>query len=140
MIDLGYDELLAKLTDRFGITLTCFNSGGGCLIWEARLEDGSWLWITDWDAGIHPRLRRLEFERQGIRIGWHVGIYANQVIENYSDDVDSCTALASVVHRTAGIDDLPDLIELALRSLPSNTHYGYDENGVCTIHNGIQHY
>jgi hypothetical protein len=29
MYDLGYDDLLATITDRFGITVDCFNSRGG---------------------------------------------------------------------------------------------------------------
>jgi hypothetical protein len=139
MYDLGYDDLLATITDRFGITVDCFNSGGGCLIWETRLETGDWMWVTDWDAGIQPLARRLELEAQGITVGWHIGIYAN-LTDSAGDQPDSCTRLAGVEHHTATAAQLPDLIDLALRGTPRNEQHEFGANGTHTISYGIRYY
>lgn len=75
MYDLDYDDLLSTIHARFGITLRCFNSGGGCLIWQSRLESRHWVWINDWDQGIMRRDRRLATEAAGLPVGWFVGVY-----------------------------------------------------------------
>jgi hypothetical protein len=139
MYDLGYKELLADITARFGITLTCFDSGGGCLIWESRLETGDWLWITDYDAGINPLARRLALEQDGITIGWHVGIYANQSAD-YGDEPDSCTRLAGVEHHSATAQQLPDLIELALRGRARHEQHTFKADQPHKVEYGIRTY
>ena len=110
---LGYGDSLSDIETRFGLNFTVEDTGGGCLLMQARLEDGSWIVISDWDAGLIPQRRRRELEGQGTTIGWNVSIYA--------DDGDSwpdhSTWLASVRHETAAVDELPVLIEMAVSAL-----------------------
>ncbi len=135
MYDLDYTDLLSTIRDRFGITLRCFNSGGGCLIWESRLESQHWVWINDWDQGIMRRNRRLATEAAGDPVGWFIGVYAPAGdTPAWSDDH---WRVASVSHRTATAEQLPDLIELALRSITEAAHHDYDDQGVHTVAYGV---
>jgi hypothetical protein len=124
----GYAPLLDKLSDRLGLRgFEIFNSGGSCLITETRLEGNVWLWITDWDAGIHPLHTRTRMEANGITIGYNVSLYP----ADPDNDAwcDSCTVLASIRHQTAKAEQLPQLVQLALRALPRNTHHTFDDHG-----------
>jgi hypothetical protein len=137
--DHGYEQMLVNIENRFGIKLSIFNSGGGWMIFEGRLETGNWLWITDWDADITPRPKRLELEAQGITVGWHIAIYSTLSGPGTAEP-DSCTRLAGVEHRTAAADELIDLLELALRSLPRNEQHDFDRRGSHAVSDGVRHY
>lgn len=130
---LGYGDFLSGIEARFGLNFTVEDTGGGCLLVQARLEDGSWIVISDWDAGLTPLRRRRELEGEGITSGWNVSIYA--------DDGDSwpdhSTWLASVRDEAATVDELHILIELALSALPENAHHNYDRGARHTITYGI---
>jgi len=135
MYNLQYDALLDAIATRFGISLHCFNSGGGCLVWEARLESGHWLEINDWDQGIQTRARRLASEAAGAPVGWFIGIYCPAGdTPPWSHD---SWRVASVSHRTATADELPDLIDLALRGITAAAHHVYDAHGAHTVTHGI---
>lgn len=45
--------------------------------------------------------------------------------------------MASVSHRTATAQQLPDLIELALRSISEAAHHRYDDQDAHTVSYGI---
>ena len=135
----GYDELFATINRRFGIALTWWHSGGGYMIWESRLETGDWLWITDFDANITPLARRRALEKDGITVGWHVGIYANAT-DVGGDGPDSCTGLAGVEHCSATAGQLPDLIELALRGRARHEQHQFLRDKPHSVKYGIEYY
>ena len=130
---LGYGDFLSDIEARFGLNFTVEDTGGGCLLMQARLEDGSWIVISDWDAGLNPLRRRRELEGEGTTIGWNVSIYA--------DDGDSwpdhSTWLASVRHETNAVDELTVLIEMALAALRESAHHDYHRGGRYTIARGV---
>lgn len=135
--DLGYHDLHATLATRFGITFARFNNGGGCHIWETRLETGHWLWVSDYDPWIIPRACRQAAEDNGHPVGWQINIYAHQPD---TDSADTRTCLAGVHHATATAEQLPDLIEQTLRALPGREHHHYSADGTHTVRHGAQHY
>ena len=133
--NLGYADLLASIARSYGIKFEVFDSGGGCLIAEARLEGAVWLWITDWDAGLIGLERRRQLESEGIAIGYNVSLYPSDPA--HPDWVDGQTILASVRHQTASATMLPQLVAQALASLGGNEHHNYDAAGVHTLTTGI---
>lgn len=153
--DHGYDAILAEVHERFGFTPTIFNSGGYVMIFESRLDSSEFLWITDADCDVTPLSRRLASEADGEFVGWQVSIYPPDSERGPLDvaqtdpadttapepvDADSCTRLASVTHHSATADQLPDLIELALRSRRHHEHHAFHLDGSHTISFGIEHY
>ena len=130
---LGYGEVMADLEKRFGLTFTCEDTGGGCLLFQARLDNGEWIVISDWDAGINPLERRRELEAEGITVGWNITIYADD--ENWPDH---STMLASVRHDSATATELPVLIQQALSSRLATVHHDYRRGGGHTVSYGIQ--
>ncbi|GAA2429254.1 hypothetical protein [Mycolicibacterium llatzerense] len=151
----GYDDILTQVQHRFGFTPTIFNSGGGIMILESRLEGGDFIWITDADCDVTPRPRRVAAEADGRHIGWQVSIYPPEAGAPPLDlsaadtvastapavpEVDSCTRLASVTHHTAPAEQLPDLIGLALRGRRRHEHHLFDADGTYTVRLGIDHY
>ena len=133
---LGYGEFIADLENRFGLNFTCEDTGGGFLLFQARLETGDWIVISDWDAGITPLARRRDMEAEGTTIGWNVSIYANADGDTWPDHL---TRLASVHHETATTDELPGIVEQALASLTDNTQHEYHRGGGHTVTHGITH-
>lgn len=127
MKDYGYTEMLADIKRRFGFELDFHHTGGGIMVLETQLEGGAWLWISDWDAGLNLREDRLKMEADGITVGWNVTIYADD--GSYPGD----TTLACVRHETALTDELPGLIEMALKALPENAHHDYRKGGQHTV-------
>lgn len=151
----GYDDILTEAQRRFGFTPEIFNSGGNIMIFETRLDDGSFLWITDADCDVTPRPRRLAKEADGHYVGWQVSIYPPDPASAPVDlaatlcegsifsaipDVDSCTRLASVTHHTAAAEQLPDLIGLALSGYRRHEHHQFALDGTHTVRLGIEHY
>lgn len=151
----GYDAILAQVHARFGFTPTIFNSGGNIMILESRLDNSEFLWITDADCDVTPLSRRLAREADGQFVGWQVSIYPPDSERDLLDveqtdpadttaaepaDVDSCTRLASVTHHSATADQLPDLIELALRSRRRHEQHTFHRDGTHTVSVGIEHY
>lgn len=152
--DHGYGDILAQVHRRFGFTPTIFNSGGNIMILEARLDGGDFIWITDADCDVTPLPRRQAAEADGSPIGWQVSIYPPDTAGAPLDitatdldhttvaapaDVDSCTRLASVTHHTATADQLPELIELALRGRRRHEHHEFRADGTHAVHIGIEH-
>lgn len=52
MWDHGYDQMVAEIKDPFGSELKLYNTGGWCMVHEARLEGNAVIWISDYDAGL----------------------------------------------------------------------------------------
>lgn len=113
------------------------------------------MWITDADCDVTPRDRRRDIEADGDHVGWQVSIYPPDPDTVPMDltatvpggstalaipDVDSCTRLASVTHHTATAEQLPDLIELALRGYRRHEHHQFALDGTHTVRFGIEHY
>ncbi|NTY62617.1 hypothetical protein [Mycolicibacterium sphagni] len=153
--DHGYDAILAEVHTRFGFMPTIFNSGGNIMILESILDGGNFIWITDADCDVTPLPRRLAAEADGHYVGWQVSIYPpdpdalpvdlTATVPGGSTvpaipDVDSCTRLASVTHHTATADQLPDLIELALRGYRRHEQHTFHRDGTHTVSVGIDHY
>ena len=153
--DHGYDDILHQVHRRFGFTPTIFNSGGNIMILEARLDGGDLIWITDADCDVTPLPRRLTIEADGHHVGWQVSIYPPETQDCGLDiaqaaphgqcapsavDVDSCTPLASVIHQRATTDQLPELIELALRARRRHEHHIFALDGTHTVRAGIDRY
>lgn len=130
---LGYGDLIAAVTDLVGVRFTLEDTGGGCLLFQGRLEGGNWLVISDWDAGILPLDRRRDLEVDGVTVGWNVSIYADDG-DNWPDHQ---TWLASVRHESARADDLPGLVELALSGLRDNTHHDFRRDGSHSVSYGV---
>jgi hypothetical protein len=78
-------------------------------------------------------------EKDGITVGWHVGIYANQITE-HGDDIDSCTRLAGVEHASATDEQLPDLIELALSGRARHEQHKFSADAPHSVEYGIRTY
>jgi hypothetical protein len=151
----GYDDILTEVQRRFGFTPAIFNSGGNIMILEGLLEGRNFIWITDADCDVTPRPRRLDIEADGDYVGWQVSIYPPEPGTGAMDltatvpgastvpavpEVDSCTRLASVTHHTATAEQLPDLIELALRGYRRHEHHQFALDGTHTVRLGIEHY
>lgn len=130
---LGYGEVIAELSDLVGVPFTLEDTGGGCLLFQGRLEGGPWLVISDWDAGILPLPRRRELESAGVTIGWNISLYS----DDGDDWPDHQTWLASVRHESATVDELPALVQLALNSLRDNAHHDYRKTGAHDVTYGV---
>lgn len=134
----GYGELLDTINRRFDISLTWYHTGGGCMVWEAKLPSGAFLWISDQDAGIHSLREREELEAKGINVGWALFVYPPDP-EN-SEEPDLNRALGSVAHHNATADELPDLVGRVLDAQQALRHHVVDDNGAETITHGISHF
>lgn len=132
MQDYGYGPMLADIKRRFGFELEFHHTGGGIMVLASRLEGGAWIWVSDWDAGLHVLDERLSLEGKGITVGWNVTIYADD------GGAPGDTTLACARHETAAVTELPGLIELALTSLPDNAHNDYRRGGKHTVTYGVQ--
>lgn len=130
-----YGSVIKPVADLTGLPFTLEDTGGGCLLFQGRLESGAWLVISDWDAGVTPMDRRRDLENSGITVGWNVSVYA--------DDGDSWpdhqTLLASVRHETARADELPGLVQLALEASRDNSHHEFSRDGGRSVRCGITH-
>lgn len=131
----GYDQMVAEIKDRFGFELTLYNTGGWCMVYEARLEGNAVIWISDYDAGVTPREERLAMEGRGITVGWNVSIY-RAADDGYPDNA----ILASAQHETALVAELPGLIALALESVASNAQHHFKKGGEHTVTHGVIEY
>lgn len=153
--DHGYGDILAQVHRRFGFTPTIFNSGGDIMIFEARLDGGDFIWITDADCDITPLPRRLAIEADGDVVGWQVSIYPPDTERGPLDveqadpdgpaatetvDANSCTRLTSVTHHSATAEQLPELIGLALRGRRRHEHHEFHCDGTHTVSLGIDRY
>ncbi|MEB3023041.1 MULTISPECIES: hypothetical protein [Mycolicibacter] len=134
--NIGYADLLENTAGTYGIEFEVFDSGGGFLIAQARLEGGVWLWITDWDSGLIGLERRRQLEAEGVTVGYNVSLYPTDPADPQS--VDGQTVLASVRHQTATATMLPQLVAQALAGLSGNEHHNYDAAGVHTVTTGIE--
>lgn len=144
----GWDDILDKVQVETGLRFTIWNSGGHCMIFEARLETGQFLWVTDYDADIEPLASRHEIEAAGGTVGLQVSVLAamespqryadviggtvDTVPDDWANVVDSNRCLASVRHGTAKAEQMPELVALAILSLPRNAHHHIDQ--VETVH------
>ena len=115
------DDVIRSVRDATGINLNMTNSGGGTYVLDGRLDDGSWLVASDSYGHDHGDLRdRTEMERPGHDdepgnpLGWSVGIYP--------DGGEGKWFGQDPVHdhedHDAGVDDLPRVIQDALRGVP----------------------
>ena len=135
MWDRGYDQMIATIKERFGIELELYNTGGWCMVYQARLEGGAVIWISDYDAGVIPRDERLALEGAGTSVGWNVSIYRADA-DGYPDNA----ILASAQHETALVAELPGLIELALGSVPHNAQHHFAKGGTHTVTYGVMEF
>jgi hypothetical protein len=60
--------------------------------------------------------------------------------EHVTPQPDSCTRLAGVEHRTATVEQLPDLIDLALHGLARNEQHQFSDDGTHTVTHGTRYY
>jgi len=136
MWDREYDQIIATIKERFGFELELYNTGGWCMVYEARLEGGgAVIWISDYDAGVTPREERLSLEGAGTTVGWNVSIYRADA-DGYPDNA----ILASAQHETALVAELPGLIELALGSVPQNAQHHFAKGGAHTVTYGVMEF
>lgn len=132
MWDRGYDQMVAEIKSRFGFELELYNTGGWCMVFEARLEGNAVIWISDYDAGVTPRDERLSMEARGTTVGWNVSIYRADK-DGYPDNA----ILASAQHETALVAELPGLIALALESVATNAQHHFKKGGQHTVTHGV---
>ena len=135
MWDRGYDQMVAEIKTRFGFELELYNTGGWCMVYEARLEGNAVIWISDYDAGITPRDERLVLEGKGITVGWNISSYRAEA-DAYPDNA----ILASAQHETALVAELPGLIALALESVATNAQHHFVKGGKHTITYGVMEF
>ena len=133
----GYDAILAEVTRQTGITFAPFNSGGGCMILEGRLESGLWIWITDVDPGLTCLHTRRAYEAAGVHLGWMITIHPTDPEEPGGATPDGGTTVASVTHHSAPATQPPALIILALQAAARHAHHDIDADGRHTIRHGI---
>lgn len=134
--DFGFGELLDGINRRFGISLAWYHTGGGCMVWEAKLPSGAFLWISDYDAKIKPRHDREEKEANGISLGWALFVHPPDPGDPGEPDLNR--ALGSVVHRTATAVELPDLVGRVLEAQEVHRHHDIDDRGVEIVTHGIR--
>ena len=135
MWDRGYDQMVAQIKARFGFELELYNTGGWCMVYQARLEGNAVIWISDYDAGITPRDERLVLEGTGITVGWNISIYRAEA-DAYPDNA----ILASAQHETALVAELPGLIALALESVATNAQHHFAKGGKHTVTYGVMEF
>ena len=102
-----YSEFVARLLESLrshtGLSLQCQHTGGGCIAYEARLESGHWLVVTN--SGLDTFERQLYVELlTGKPQGLSVGIYPRG--EDWScrepdEFIDDPTAFVGDLHRVA---------------------------------------
>ena len=116
--------ILATVRSRFGIGFTETHTGGGCMALEARLESGHWIVATDENlSGFRERIEaescsdsyNAHFGDDHNAAGWSIGIYPNDPDENTWMSGDD--SIVDVVDLDARAEQLPDVIEVALREL-----------------------
>jgi hypothetical protein len=118
--------ILAAVRDRFGISFTETQTGGGCMALEARLESGHWLVAVD--EGLCAFVSRIGYEtsdgnddddydpRYGAdrrALGWSLGIYP----DNDGTWMSGDDALVDVVDYDAYAEQLPDMVQRAFDAL-----------------------
>lgn len=81
----GFDTIVDALARRFGIAMQIADTGGGYYVLEGSLDSGQRLWVSDYDAGLLPLVRRGELEAQGVRIGWRLQVYPRRASDGTPD-------------------------------------------------------
>ena len=72
---LGFAEVCAALSDRFGTSFELQNTGGNCVTLMARLECGIELLITDCVGTLSP----FRWHLDGRAAGFFVGVYRSEL-------------------------------------------------------------
>ncbi|MDG4668632.1 hypothetical protein [Mycobacterium sp. 236(2023)] len=72
-----FSELIAAVSDEFGIFLEIVNTGGGSEVMHGRLESGHWLVVTDAEDFLADIDDQLSSDAEGYPLGWFVGVYEN---------------------------------------------------------------
>lgn len=117
--NVGYTGVLADVRREYGITLQLFNTGGGCMVFEGRLENGDFICVTEGDDFISPHYWRTDGvngypgECDGNPWGWTVLVYRPDPDEpDYRGDMP----YAGVFNTVAYLGDLTDVVGSALRA------------------------
>lgn len=116
-------EILTEVKDRFGISLSEVNTGGGCMALHARLETGHWIVATDVNlSGFADRVDsesysdsyNSHYSDDYRAMGWSVGIYPDMGGDEQWFGADS---IVDVVNLDLYAEDLPAILAEALDQL-----------------------
>lgn len=116
-------EILNEVKDRFGISLSEVNTGGGCMALHARLETGHWIVATDVNlSGFADRVDAEAYEDNynsfygddPRALGWSVGIYPDMGGDEQWFGADS---IVDVVNLDLYAENLPAILAEALDQL-----------------------
>ncbi len=110
----GGDPILNEVKRRFGISFSEAMTGGGCCALQARLESGHWIVATDEALCGFRERQQFEADAGHPNMGWSIGIYEDQGDDEQWFGADS---FIDVADSNARAEQLPDMVELALREL-----------------------
>lgn len=126
------NEVYRMLESAFGISVELVHTGGGCMVYEGRLDNGDFVCITEGEDFISDYEQRMtgwrnrntgkievEGELAGRPWGWTIGIYTPHVEDEPEPDEPEYRSeqpYAGVVDHSAFFGDLPRAMGLALTS------------------------
>jgi hypothetical protein len=108
---LGFAEVCAALSDRFGTSFELQNTGGNCVTLMAKLECGIELLITDCVGTLSP----FRWHLDGRAAGFFVGVYRSELGTN-GEHIDLPDRFAYACSETAPptAEAIGDLVQEAL--------------------------
>lgn len=121
-------DMFDRVRNETGVKLST-GIAGGCGNYLGRLEDGSWLYVTDADepmSGMHAHdlsLREAHEAEHG-PLGWYVAIHPNEYDEEFErrhpglGDAAATDPVHEHVDKEALTADLPRVIQRALSTMP----------------------
>ena len=97
--DLGFAEICAVLSERFGTRFALQNAGGNCVTLMAHLEGGIKVLITDCVGTLSP----IQWHLDGHAAGFFVGVYHREpgtpMESRSTSQIDSLTPAARPLRR-----------------------------------------
>ncbi len=111
--DLGFAEICAVLSERFGTRFALQNAGGNCVTLMAHLEGGIKVLITDCVGTLSP----IQWHLDGHAAGFFVGVYHREPGTD-GEQVDLPDRFAYACSETAPptAEAIGDLVQEALES------------------------
>lgn len=127
-------SVITMLLQEFGLPAQLYNTGGGCMVYEARLSNGHFIRITEADDFISPHQWRTEGYRDRISgelvcAGENVGNPWGWTVLAYLPAPDDPAypadePYAGVIDASAFFSDLSDVVACAMRAAVGTTRTG----------------
>ncbi len=110
----NHEPVLAAMLDHFGVTVSLNNTGGGCMVYEGRLEAGLFIAIIEAEDFISPWSVRSANEAENRAHGWAIGLYLPDPQDPTNRDE---RPIAAAIDRICHFADLPHVVKTALAAV-----------------------